>query len=266
MNHTFVIGFERCGTHGISNILRESCIVPSLVTHEPIPCLCYEASQVVSGGEWLTRELKHRVEKYKTLEQFQFICEANHRLCFVSKYINENIPDAKFVLMVRDPVKTLVSRVATLAHWPVIIDRYPEFYRINVKKYVPPCKDVFNTFRPEPKVFSDHLYEIYLWEWIETYRITIEQTKNIKNLMIWETREMKNSVDKLLDFIGRDMFDFRVAAKEATKRADSIYERSNNLDLIAYAWEMFEPHADEIYERIKKEFPDDPIIKRITTA
>lgn len=265
MNHTFVIGMERCGTHSIANILVRSCLVPSYIRHEMPPYLCYEASQVVAGGDWHTPELENRIKMYRINgEKLKFVCEANHRLGFVAKYLNDQFPDAKFILMVRDPIKTLVSRVATLAHWPVILDRYPDFYQDKIKRLVPIGKEAFNMYRPVPPDLNAPLYEMYLWEWVETYRITKEQIKDFKNLLILETKTIASSVNELLEFVGKDMFDLSIAKIEAKKRKDSVYENGEK-DAIAYAWDMFEPHIDEIKSYIRQQFPGDPIIEKITT-
>ncbi len=264
MIHTFVIGMERCGTHSIANIFKKSCLFPSYVEHEPSPYLCQEASLVMTRKQWLTDNLKNRVKKYREMSGYlEFICEANHRLGFFAKYIGEQFPDAKFILMVRNPIKTLVSRVATLAHWPEIIERYPFFYQEKIKKLVPKGKDCFNTFRPKPPNFNTPLYEIYLWEWIETYRIIREQITGLKHVMILDTKDIAISVDALLDFTGRSVFNPIVAAHESKKRIDSVYDQEDKADATEYAWDMFEPHKKNINERILSEFPDDKIIQRI---
>lgn len=261
MNHTFVVGLERCGTHSIANILEKSCLVQSYIEHEPIPHLCYEASQFVDNKEWLTSALENRIQIYNN-NNFEFICEVNHRLSFFVEYLGKELPNAKFILMIRDPIKTLVSRVATLAHWPDIIDRYPKFYQYKIKTLVPNGKDIFNTYRPKPVSFDMPLQDIYLWEWIETYRIVSKQIKDFNHIIL-DTKMITKSVTDLLDFIDSNIFDSTVALQESKKRVDSAYENIHMSDTIAYAWDLFEPHMKTIKNRIREEFPNDPNIERI---
>jgi hypothetical protein len=263
MNYTFVVGLERCGTHSIANILKKSCLVQSYIEHEPLPHLCYEASQFIDNQEWLTPGLENRIQFYKNNDdKFEFICEVNHRLSFFVNYLGNEFPESKFILMIRDPIKTLVSRVATLAHWPDIIDRYPKFYQDKIKKLVPNGKDLFNTYRPKPANFDMTIQDIYLWEWIETYRIVSKQIKNFNHIIL-ETKMIANSVVDILNFIDGTIFDSSIALQESKKRIDSAYENIHMSDTVVYAWDLFEPHMNKIKDRIREEFPNDTNIERI---
>ncbi len=265
MNYTFVVGFERCGTHSVVDILRSSCKAPAFIKHEDLPHLCYEAYQVMKGGEWETPDLLERIERYKALNRsVRLVCEGNHRLGFFAKYFNDKLPGSRFVLLVRDPVKTLVSRIATLAHWPEIIHRYPETFQAKASNLIPPGKMVFNQFRPKPPNMNAPFYELYLWEWIETYRETISQIANVDQVMLIETESLTKSVGKLLSFVGKEFFDPIIAAKTADIKADSVYDHTDKFDLIAFAKDIIEPHADYIKKVIRQEFSGDGIIARIT--
>ncbi|MFX9169587.1 hypothetical protein ABTN79_20375, partial [Acinetobacter baumannii] len=69
--------------------------MPAYVQHEPPPYLCYEAYQVAAGKDWLTPELEARVRMYRAAgERLAFVCEANHRIGFVAKYLGDQLPDA----------------------------------------------------------------------------------------------------------------------------------------------------------------------------
>src|SRR6185437_16881803 len=128
----FVIGFERCGTESIARILKASCRVGAFIAHEDKPNLCQEASLYMSGGIYRTKEFVDRMEKYRWLGRaIKLVCDANSRLGYFVEELS-GLGNAKFVLLVRDPVETLVSRVASLAHWPEIIDRYPQYFQAAV--------------------------------------------------------------------------------------------------------------------------------------
>lgn len=266
MSYTFVIGFERCGTHGIVDILKKSCRVPAFIKHEDSPHLCYEAYRAVIGNGWETPDLKERVERYRGLRSHvRLVCEGNHRLGFFAKYLHDKLPGSKFVLLVRDPVETLVSLVATLAHWPEILHRYPDYFQAKVKTAVPKGKDVFNLYRPKPPDLNAPLHELYLWEWMETYRRTIAQIADVDQVMVMETRAIAKTVGKLLAFVGEGMFDPTLAAAAAQVKSDSVYDHHDKADTIAFARDLIEPHADEIRNAIRKKFPGDGIISRIST-
>jgi hypothetical protein len=105
-----------------------------------------------------------------------------------------------------------------------------------------------------------------LWEWIETYRIVSRQLAAVKNSMIFDTKNISTEVSTLLDFAGgEELFDYRGAAQEAQKRADTVYDHAENERAIEYAWDLFGPRVEDITARIRSEFPDDPVIDRITS-
>ena len=140
MSLIFIVGFERCGTHTIINVLKSSCRVSGYMAHEDKPHLCEEAYAFTSGNTWKTKHLANRLDKLAWLEKrIRVVCEANHRFGYFVRELN-TLSGAKFILLVRDPIQTLISRVATLQHWPDILDRYPAFYQEAARTRVAPGK------------------------------------------------------------------------------------------------------------------------------
>src|SRR3954463_15049947 len=97
-----VVGQERTGTHTLANMLNASGIK---VVHESQPTLCFEAySRVVKGfysQNKITEKIKNAIGH----------AEANHRLQFFVDIFAKEIPDAKFIFLVRDPVKVISSLI-----------------------------------------------------------------------------------------------------------------------------------------------------------
>jgi len=258
----FVVGFERCGTQTIAETLRAGCKVSGFIAHEDKPPLCEEVFAYTQGENWKTAAFLDRIDKFKWLSaRLRVVCESNHRLGYFVTELNK-LPGAKFILLVRDPVMTLVSRVANLGHYPEAIDRYPGFYREEIAK-LEPVDRLFNTFRVRPKALDGPLHELYLGEWLINYQETITQLGEAQDVFFLQTEHIDNSVDKLLKFVGQDLFDRDKAAEVAVVRKDSVYTKAS-ADVISFAKDTILPHADEIRKAIQQSFPDDPVIRRIT--
>jgi len=269
MSYVFIVGLERCGTHSLVSALKNSCLVSAYIKHEVVPCLCKEVHDLLATGDssW-QHSLEQRVADYKWIARnSHLVCEGNHRLGFFIKYLSDHLYNSKFILLVRDPVSTIVSCIATLAHWPDIIDQYPDCFKEKISTLIPPEKEVFNKYRPKPPDLSKPLHELYLWEWIETYRFTKNQLDSLNNrssFLVVETEGLNVSIGQIVNFIDSEYFDIRQAKKEVGFKLDSVYTDPLKADLLEFAIEVVAPHEDYIRDVIIQEFPDDTLVRRIT--
>jgi hypothetical protein len=262
MSYVFVVGFERCGTQAMAKIIHSSLKGSGFVVHENTPHLCEEACLYMQRRDWETPDLKERVDRYRAISNLGVVAESNHRLGFFAKYLDARLPDSKFILMVRNPVDTLVSRVATLAHWPEVLDRYPRFYQERVAWAVQPGKEDFNTYRPKPPEWNLSLHDLYLWEWLATYAEVVKQVSELHTLIV-ETEGIVNCAAKVAEFIGHSKIDV-VKAKEASQeKVASIHTDVNAGQVIQFAQDLILPHKQYIVDRIGNRFPNDPIVSRI---
>lgn len=257
----FVVGFERCGTETIARTLRSSSRVGAFVAHEEHPWLFEEAKAYAEGRDHRTKDYVERLDAFAWLgRSMKVVCEANHRLGYFVRDLSK-FANVKFVLLVRDPVQTIVSRIASLSHWPEIIDRYPAFFQESVKS-LSPKKVALNEFRIKPTGMNRPLHEIYLQEWIDAYREITSQLADAKQVFIMETESIHKSVDKLLSFVGEEYFVKEKAKVEAAIKHGTA-RGPENAQLLEYAESLIGPHAQDMRKAVAAAFPNDAIIKRI---
>ncbi len=192
----------------------------------------------------------------------KIVCEANHRLGYFIRELN-TLPDAKFILLIRNPCQTLISRIATLAHWSEIIERYPPFFQEAITKLVALGKEDFNTYRVRPQDMNKPLWRLYVDEWIINYRETRSQLAEVNNSLVVETESIGKELNTLLGFVGAEKFDIKKAASHAAIRLDSVYDDPLKKDLIDLAKEMIMPNESEINQIILDEFSNDEDVKKI---
>lgn len=226
----FVVGMERCGTHSAANIIRSAAAVSSHVEHEEEPTWCREAKLIYEEKDFRTTDFKKKIANLRLhAKTHKLVCEANHRLSFFSTLLmREFAPDCKFVFLIRDPIATITSRIATWAHFKDYIDKYPADYVKEIERMVLPGKRQFNEFRlAPPKQYAEReLGELYAWEWVETYKYARRELHNIPvgNRKIMRCEDLTSKFRDLLDFIGSDYFnvDDEVVGWSRTK-SDSVY-------------------------------------------
>lgn len=262
----FVVGFERCGTHSAANIIKAGCTVSGFVVHEDKPQLFKEAYDAFCGRDYRSPQFQDRLEKYNWLSsRLKLVCEANHRLGYFVSDLRK-LADSKFILLVRDPVDTLVSRVATLQHWPEILYRYPEFYQKAASTKVHKGSELANLYRIKPTDMTMPLHEIYLHEWIENYRFTLNDLREANKVLVLRTETLSMQFNKIFDFIEPSWFNKAAAAKAAAVRTDSVFEMIDKSEEMAFAKDLILPKADEIRNRIRDAFPSDKVIQKLTEA
>lgn len=205
----FAVGMERCGTHSIANIIKSASRVKSYVVHEDDPTLCKEAKLVFDGLDFRTEDLKKKVillrQKHK---ECKLVCEANHRLGYFITFLMREFASSgcKFIFSVRDPIPTIISRIAIWSHYPDFLHKYPDFYKDKIKELN--VKDQFNKYRISPPKHFDkkHLVELYLWEWLENYKFVRKELAciPIENRFIIFTEDITGKFDHILGFVGTD--------------------------------------------------------------
>jgi hypothetical protein len=226
--YVFVVGMERCGTHSAANIIKNASKVPSYVVHEDQPFLCKEARLIFEGKDFRTEALKEKVRILrKHHKKCRLVCEANHRLgFFVSFLMREFAPKCKIVFLVRDPIATIISRISIWSHYQDFLDKYPDFYRQKISEMTPPFD--FNKYRlAPPKSFANKsIVELYLWEWLETYKFTRQELTLVprSNRLVMVTEDLTRDFARLLHFIDKDYFkiDDEVMGWSRVK-SDSVY-------------------------------------------
>jgi hypothetical protein len=248
--YVFVVGMERCGTHSAINIIRSACKVPHYVVHEDRPFLCREARLIFEQKDFRTPDLKQKIRLLrKRHKNNKLVCEANHRFSFFISLLMRNLgPNCKFIFLVRDPISTLISRISIWSHYQNYMAKYPPFYQEKIAQMTPPFD--FNDYRlSPPKTYADKtVAELYLWEWLETYKFARQELATIprQNRLIMFTEDLTQNFDVMLGFIGMDYFkvDGEVLGWSRTK-SDSVYVQEKEKETDVFVTRNRSPHTDE---------------------
>lgn len=254
--YIFVVGMARSGTHSLCNVIREACYTDNYVVHEDTPLLTEEAYQYMQGLPWDKQVLQDKISKWKSKKE-KIVCECNHRLGFfvdsINKEFNEQI---KYIWLIRNPIETMISDIATYAHWPDILHKYPDFFKTKVLTMVPEEKKTFNQFRIRPPTWDWDIWRFYFWEWLATYKEMRKQLSTVPNhrRLVFYTNDISDKYMQILDFLGSNYFlATRSVSKWAKIKADSIYQQPR-AQVIAYAQSIIWPNKREITATIIKEF------------
>lgn len=209
----FCVGLERAGTHTIAQLLRRSSTIETWIRHEHRPPLAQEALLKFQGEEYRTEEFEDRLRKYKRSD-CGIVCESNHRLGFFIEDIAQEIKNSSFILMLRNPIKLIKSRLLNFATWPNYWDQLPGFYRFD--RY-----ELFwrfgigspdqNQYRIRPKNFAKMSpLDMHLWEVKETLEIILQQLQYVpksRYKIIWLDR-LSEYILPLAQWIGEDVINY----------------------------------------------------------
>jgi len=185
----FCVGLERCGTHSFAEIIRRSTVVESWVRHEHRPCLAEDAftkfQMQEQEQEFMTEDLNNRLALYRRSD-CKLVCESNHRLSFFIKEINEATNGtSKFVLLLRNPLDLIASRLYNFALWPGFSDKYPGFYQFSIyelrQKFGDGSSDQ-NIFRIRHSGYLDSdIIDLHLWEINKTLDVALKQLRSLRD-------------------------------------------------------------------------------------
>lgn len=191
----FVVGLERSGTHTIAEAIRRSAKVETWVRHEYLErngsgVLAIEAYKKFHREANPLNCLYRRLKLYSR-NDCAIICESNHRLAFFIPEILRGLNgDCKFILMLRDPVALIRSRLYNFSAWLNSLSKYPGSYQYDIHRGgsngFNPCISEFNLFRITPEDDLD-IIGMHIWEICTTLNIIFTDTlKSGANLItIW---------------------------------------------------------------------------------
>ena len=226
-----IVGLERAGTHSMAEYLHRSCSSESWIRHEHIPILSYEAKAKHDGIDYKTANLEARI-KILSRSDAPVIVEANHRLSFFIEDL-ATIPDMKFILLIRDPVDLIRSRMRNFAVWNSIIHKSPgcyqdDFYMLH--KVYDKYRDrndehLVNTHRIRPTNINDlDIIEAHIYEVCKTLDLALEQLNNLDptRYLILDINKIDKHINALHHFISPHFFNkhtLKVASKERYGKA-----------------------------------------------
>lgn len=179
----FNIGLERCGTHTIAAIVRNSASVETWVRHEHHPNLVQEAFAKHQGLEYDKSIVNDKIESYKRSDAM-IIMESNHRLAFFLPELTDTIPTAQFILSLRHPMDILTSRLRNATMWEGaehLIPDHLSIYKSICTNSLQTCE--FNAFRikPKPQMNDLSLIELHAWEITHTLDMILKDLEEYSN-------------------------------------------------------------------------------------
>jgi len=247
-----VIGQERTGTHTFANMIKASGVSS---IHEDRPTLCFEAYNRVVKGTCQADNLSAKIKNIKGKS------EANHRLQFFVDIFAKEIPDAKFIFLIRDPVNVICSLIGTMAHWPGRTN-LPKWYFERTEKYTTPEKREFNLYRIPPIDFKQPLAIMHLQSWLRGLKVSLPLLENLGDrLKIVRTGKICPEGQNIWNWLGLNWND--QVAKAACHKTDSMYEMFGNDNLAGWAKEQVHPHVNRIHEEFNEILGKYPLGKRI---
>ncbi len=247
-----VVGQERAGTHTLANMLAASGMPSS---HESHPTLCFESYTRVVKGSCRPEVV---LGKAKNLSGH---AEANHRLQFFVDVFAKEIPDAKFIFLVRDPVKVITSMMGTMAHWSGRTN-LPKWYLDKIEKFVTPQKREFNLYRIPPQDFKQPLPILHLHSWLRGLSVSLPLLDALGNrLRLLRTGKINSEGPSVWDWLGLNWSE--TVANAAYQKSDSMYELFGKENLASWAQEQVHPHINRIHEEFTSCMNGLPLGKKI---
>ena len=178
----FCVGLERCGTHSFAEILRRTTYVESWIRHEHNPSLSKEAFDKFGKDEFDPTNLAHKLKLYNR-KDCKLICESNHRLGFFIEEIDQSVENAKFVVLLRNPLSLLESRLMNYTTWDGFLDHYPGFYQLEMyglRQKFPEGSGEQNYHRIRPHDYlQTDIIDLHIWELIRTIDIIFNKLREL---------------------------------------------------------------------------------------
>lgn len=213
----FGVGLERAGTHTLAETLRRACRGSSWIRHEFEPFLAEEALAAYQGEEFRTSAYEERMELYARTD-CAFLADVNHRLAWFIDDLHARFPAAKFVLLLREPMDLIRSRLLSHVCWPSHLELCPGHYQqavLNNRRDESPQ----NVFRITPTTAFD-LVDWHVWEVVETIKHIAAAFSRLPpelRLTCW-THGLAESIPRLIAFTGKQLLHRDTAVQVAKQR------------------------------------------------
>ncbi len=247
-----VIGQERTGTHTLANMLKASGIETK---HEDQPTLCFEAYNRVVKERWNYQIVTDKAKGLKGK------AEANHRIQFFADVFAKELPEAKFIFLVRDPVRIVTSMIGTMAHWSCRTN-LPNWYLQRINQYITESKKEFNLYRIPPDNFHDPLPILHLKSLIRGLKVSLPLLELLGNrLKLIKTGKIHAEGPNLWNWLGLNWDE--TVAKEASQKHDTMYEAFGKDNIASWASGQVAPYIWQIHDEFHKELKQFPIGRKI---
>lgn len=183
----FIVGLERAGTHTLAEAISHSVKIESWIRHEYLEqgkshlgALAAEAYHKFHQHAYPLENLYRRLFIYARTD-CGIVCEANHRLSFfipeIKKGLNGN---CKFILVLRDPISLMRSRLYNFSTWVSALPKHAGSYQHDLHAVAShnfsPWLSEFNLFRITPPEDLD-IVCMHIWEICTTLEVIFSDVK-----------------------------------------------------------------------------------------
>lgn len=215
----FVTGMERSGLRSVAEIFRRSCVGESWVRINHRPTLAAEAQAKHFGQDYQTPEFDERMGVYNRRD-CGLICEANKNIAFFMEEIFSRLNGtAKFIIMLRDPVNLIRSRMLNFVTWTDRLHETPECYQEDYRKFMGLGLDTTNNyFRLKPGTADGmNLVDLHIWDLEYTLGTIQRALRTIPPhayKFVW-VENLRAEIFHLTQYIGGHKLDPALAEKAA---------------------------------------------------
>lgn len=216
----FCIGLERAGTHTVAEAIRRSTDCPNWVRHEAAPDLAFEAFQRSQNKAYHTDDLTEKLAIWQR-DDCILVSESNHRLSYFVDIIADRVQASYFILLLRNPLHLIRSRLMNFAVWPDIDHILPGFYQFDrneLRHTFGPGNALQNIYRIRPDNYLEReLMDLHLWEIETNLRFALTKLHDVQH-MIWWIEDLPEAVRGLPQFLGGHYLNIDKACSIAKQR------------------------------------------------
>lgn len=194
--HVYAVGLPRTGTHFIDSVFAQAYRSKHETLRPETSELIYQHITHQIDLPTFERRLRKR-DRYLWLEM-----EANNTLTIIAPALVRLYPEAKFILLLRDPFSWLHS-LWKVDRWFVPLDRQPAWYQ----------HEQFFKYGMDNHAYTsaDHplqavgLFPLaaYLKAWRRNYELALDQIPAERRLDIY-TRQLSRNLPQIAAFVGAD--------------------------------------------------------------
>lgn len=253
IRRVFVVGVEGSGLRTMAEILRRSIATESWVRHSLHPTLAREVNARHFGADFQTDDYLKRLGVFER-QDCGLVCEANKNLSFFVKEIQQRLGgNAKFLVMLRDPVNLLRSRLLQFVTWPEAVHTAPPCYRDDYRHFVEKTGDNSNNYfrcRPHDNRLMN-LIDLHLWEIEHTLKTVMTDLQNFSDQnhrVVW-LENVGGMAHTLSSWVGGGRIDPAMAQKMA-KQKYSFNTKEYSQETADWVEDQIYCRMAEIYERV----------------
>lgn len=208
----FCVGAPKTGTKSIANIFKKNY----RSKHEPR----YDQFAELTNKRWNHNFIKENLHNYfrRRDRELWLECESSHPIAWFSDILQEELPDSKFILTVRDCCSWLNSILNQ--HSKFTPNPQSEAYKLRQLFFSDESKHEF----PELREASLFTIDGYLTYWSDHNDFVLNSVPK-ERLLVLPTQKISHNMDLVADFVN-------IEASSLDIKKSHSHQRKNSNDLI----------------------------------